>query len=103
MPLNGYLSLLKRTFPSRTRFLFLPTLSINFSDLLLFRIRFSFAAGGQLILVGLPEAPFPNLHPDLAAKQNVKSWIEKVPMDQVNKAVVDMHNSKARYRYVLCN
>jgi D-arabinose 1-dehydrogenase-like Zn-dependent alcohol dehydrogenase len=128
MPLNGYLSLLKRTFPSRTRFLFLPTLSINFSDLLLFRIRFSFAAGGQLILVGLPEAPFPNFHPsplimsnvsmggsligapnviremlDLAAKQNVKSWIEKVPMDQVNKAVVDMHNSKARYRYVLCN
>lgn len=81
-----------------------------------------------MVLVGLPEAPFPNFHPSplimsnvslggsligapsvikemlaLAAEQKVESWIEKVPMDEVNKAVVDMHNSKARYRYVLCN
>lgn len=40
---------------------------------------------------------------DLAAKQDIKGWIIKRPMDDVNQAVVDMHASKARYRYVLVN
>ncbi|BGP35910.1 hypothetical protein JCM10296v2_007762 [Rhodotorula toruloides] len=85
--------------------------------------------GGNLILVGAPEKPvakdlpaFPfimgNVHLggsaigspstikemlELAAKQNIKSWIEKRPMEDVNQAVPDMHASKARYRYVLVN
>lgn len=40
---------------------------------------------------------------ELAATQNVKGWIEKRPMKEANQAVVDMSNSKARYRYVLVN
>ena len=40
---------------------------------------------------------------DLAAKQDIKSWIIKRDMDDVNSVVVDMHQSKARYRYVLVN
>jgi len=84
--------------------------------------------GGNLILVGAPEKPLPsfpafpllmnNVHIggsaigdpeiikemlELAAKQNVKSWITKRPMDDVNKVVPDMEASKARYRYVLVN
>ena len=38
---------------------------------------------------------------DLAAKQDVKSWIIKRPMSETNQAVVDMENGKARYRFVL--
>ncbi|GJN94742.1 hypothetical protein Rhopal_007834-T1 [Rhodotorula paludigena] len=84
--------------------------------------------GGNLILVGAPEKPLPSLPAfpflmnnvhiggsaigsptiikemlELAAKQNIKSWIEKRPLEDANQAVVDMHNSKARYRYVLVN
>jgi alcohol dehydrogenase (NADP+) len=40
---------------------------------------------------------------ELAARENVKSWVQEFPMDQVNKAVVDMENGKPRYRYVLVN
>ncbi|GAA5890547.1 hypothetical protein JCM6882_002957 [Rhodosporidiobolus microsporus] len=83
---------------------------------------------GKLILVGAPEQGLPNLTPfqlimsnvliggsaigspatinemlALAAKQNVESWIEKRPLEEANQAVVDMGNSKARYRYVLVN
>ncbi|KAL8286123.1 hypothetical protein RQP46_004611 [Phenoliferia psychrophenolica] len=96
MPLLGYLSLLK--------------------------------PGGNLILVGAPEEPLPsfpafplimnNVHIggsaigspsvikdmlELAAKENVKPWIIKRPLDDVNQAVRDMKASKARYRYVLVN
>ncbi|GAA5970233.1 hypothetical protein JCM11641_001629 [Rhodosporidiobolus odoratus] len=84
--------------------------------------------GGHFILVGAPEKPLPTLTPfqlimhnvaiggsaigspatiremlDLAATQNVESWIIKRPIEDANQAVVDMHNSKARYRYVLVN
>ncbi|GAA6023448.1 hypothetical protein JCM10207_004417 [Rhodosporidiobolus poonsookiae] len=83
---------------------------------------------GKLILVGAPEKPIPaastfqllmsgvvfggsaigspaeiNEMLNLAAKQDVKSWITKRPIEDANQAVVDMHNSKARYRYVLVN
>ncbi|GAA5890530.1 hypothetical protein JCM6882_002951 [Rhodosporidiobolus microsporus] len=96
MPLDGYLSLLR--------------------------------PGGQFVLVGAPEEPLPTLTPfglimgnvsiggsligspatinemlELAAKQDVKSWIQKRPIEETNQTVVDMHNSKARYRYVLVN
>ncbi|BGP20831.1 hypothetical protein JCM10213_008134 [Rhodosporidiobolus nylandii] len=96
MPLDGYLSLLR--------------------------------PNGRLVLVGAPEKPLPSPSTfallmnnvflggsaigspatirgmlELAAKQNVKSWIIKRPMEDANQAVVDMHNSKARYRYVLVN
>lgn len=40
---------------------------------------------------------------ELAAKQNIKSWITKRPLEEVNEAVQDQKNSKARYRYVLVN
>jgi len=37
---------------------------------------------------------------DLAAEKGVKPWITKRPLEDVNKAVPDMENGKARYRYV---
>lgn len=40
---------------------------------------------------------------ELAAKQDIKGWIIKRPMSDVNQVVQDMHASKARYRYVLVN
>ncbi|KAL1968459.1 hypothetical protein VTN77DRAFT_1988 [Rasamsonia byssochlamydoides] len=39
----------------------------------------------------------------LAAEKKIKPWIQKVPMKDANKAVVDMANGKARYRYTLVN
>ncbi|BGO96164.1 hypothetical protein NBRC10512v2_007888 [Rhodotorula toruloides] len=80
--------------------------------------------GGHLILVGAPEGPvarelpaFPFLFGnvslggsaigspstikemlELAAKQNIKSWIERRPMEDVNRVIPDMNASKARYR-----
>lgn len=40
---------------------------------------------------------------ELAATQKIHPWIIKRPMDDVNQVVVDMHASKAKYRYVLVN
>ena len=40
---------------------------------------------------------------DLTAEKGVKPWIQKVPMKEANKAVVDMDAGKARYRFVLVN
>jgi alcohol dehydrogenase (NADP+) len=39
----------------------------------------------------------------LASEANVRSWVQEVPMDKVNEAVVNMEDGKARYRYVLVN
>ncbi|KAJ9622075.1 hypothetical protein H2203_006956 [Taxawa tesnikishii (nom. ined.)] len=39
----------------------------------------------------------------LAADKRVKPWIQKVPMKDANKAIVDMEAGKARYRYTLVN
>lgn len=83
---------------------------------------------GQFIQVGAPEDPFPavKLWPliqkgvkisgssigspeeirqmlQLAADKNIRPWIQERPMNDVNRAVVDMHEGKARYRYVLVN
>lgn len=40
---------------------------------------------------------------ELAVEKKVQPWIIKRPMDDVNKAVPDMLDGKARYRYVLVN
>lgn len=40
---------------------------------------------------------------EVASKHEVHPWIEKRPMEQINQTVVDMHNSKARFRYVMVN
>ena len=40
---------------------------------------------------------------DLTARKGVKPWIQKVPMKEANRAVVDMDQGKARYRFVLVN
>lgn len=40
---------------------------------------------------------------ELAAEKKVKSWVQERPMKDANQAVVDMHDGKARYRYVLVN
>lgn len=82
---------------------------------------------GSLVQVGLPEdgtlyAPVRNLmrrlkvesslvgSPDeiremfqLVADKGIHPWIEEIPMRDANKAIVDMEDGKARYRYVLVN
>ncbi|KAG8800854.1 hypothetical protein FRC16_001923, partial [Serendipita sp. 398] len=83
---------------------------------------------GRFIQVGAPEEALPAIHafeliikgitiggspissPDdiremlqLAADRNVRPWIQERPMTEANKAVVDLGNDKARYRYVLFN
>lgn len=83
---------------------------------------------GTFIQVGAPEHPLPPLaawsliqksvkvtgsnigSPDdirqmlqLAAEKRVLPWIQKRPMEDVNAALADMHEGKARYRYVLQN
>lgn len=84
--------------------------------------------GGKLILVGAPEQPLPRIPVfpfilnnvyiggsaigspetilemlELAAKQNLKGWIQTRPMTDCNAAVLDMDEGKARYRYCLVN
>lgn len=96
MPVEGYLSLLRR--------------------------------GGKFVQVGAPEDRLPQISAfafiakacsltgscigspaeieemlEFAAKQGVKPWIEKRSMQNANKAIVDMEDGKARYRYVLEN
>ncbi|KAL2824782.1 Afadin and alpha-actinin-binding-domain-containing protein [Aspergillus cavernicola] len=96
MPLSGYLRLLKRN--------------------------------GVFVQVGAPEDPLPALRafsliqkgvkvtgsnigsPEdiramlkLAAEKGVKPWVQTRPMEEVNVALAEMHEGKARYRYVLEN
>ncbi|KAF2274228.1 putative zinc-binding alcohol dehydrogenase [Westerdykella ornata] len=40
---------------------------------------------------------------DLAARKQVKPWVQERPMKDANQAIVDMEEGKARYRYVLVN
>ena len=40
---------------------------------------------------------------ELAAEKQVLPWVERRAMSDVNQALVDMHEGKARYRYVLEN
>ena len=39
----------------------------------------------------------------LAADKNIKPWVEKRPMKDANRAIVDMEAGKPRFRYVLVN
>lgn len=39
----------------------------------------------------------------LAADKNITPWVETRPMEEANKAIVDMEDGKARFRYVLTN
>ncbi|KAL4945931.1 hypothetical protein BDV06DRAFT_174191 [Aspergillus oleicola] len=96
MPLSGYLRLLKRD--------------------------------GVFVQVGAPEEPLPALRAfsliqkgvkvtgssigstadirdmlALAAEKGMRPWVELRVMEEVNKALGDMHEGKARYRYVLEN
>lgn len=82
---------------------------------------------GTMVQVGLPEdgglfAPVRNLMRrlnlqsslvgspseiremfELVAAKNIQPWIQEIPMKDANKAIVDMEDGKARYRYVLVN
>lgn len=40
---------------------------------------------------------------ELVAEKSIQPWIEEVSMKEANKAIVDMEDGKARYRYVLVN
>ncbi|GJN87882.1 hypothetical protein Rhopal_000837-T1 [Rhodotorula paludigena] len=40
---------------------------------------------------------------DLAAKHDIKAWVETRPMSQATQTLQDMDAGKARYRYVLSN
>ncbi|PRP87209.1 zinc-binding alcohol dehydrogenase [Planoprotostelium fungivorum] len=84
--------------------------------------------GGVFVLVGIPEEPLPQIKPfsliqrnvhlcgslvgspaemkemlELAATQNIKTWIEPYPMDKVNDALHKFHEKGMRYRAVLYN
>lgn len=83
--------------------------------------------GGTFVQVGLPEegglfAPVRNLmrriklesslvgSPNeirdmfqLVAEKGIRPWVEEIPMKDANKAIMDMEDGKARYRYVLAN
>ncbi len=84
--------------------------------------------GGKFVQVGAPEDPIPSFPAfallakgvsisgsavgspkqieemlRLAAKNNVKPWIQEMPMGDANKAVVDFEEGKPRYRFVLKN
>ena len=39
----------------------------------------------------------------VAAEMRVLPWIQQRPMEEVNAALEDMHEGKARYRYVMVN
>lgn len=82
-------------------------------------------AHGNMIIVGIPNSGLPSggmallgksitgslIGPpsdlrdmfDLAVKKNVRTWIEKRPMSEATQAVKDMHEGKAKFRYVLMN
>ncbi|KAK9323666.1 quinone oxidoreductase [Lipomyces orientalis] len=96
MPLNDYLQLLR----SNGRFIQVgapegPLPALNVFPLIMKNIFF----GGSAI--GSPTEIREMLQ--LAADKKVKPWIMKVPMEDANKAIVDLYAGKARFRYTLCN
>lgn len=83
---------------------------------------------GKFVSVGLPnsDSPLPNMHAfdfaptgcyvggssigckkeayemlELAAKHNIKPWIEEMPMKDASKALKGVQEGDVRYRYVL--
>ncbi|KAL2817475.1 chaperonin 10-like protein [Aspergillus cavernicola] len=96
MPISDYVSLLKRdgTFIQ----VGVPedgSLAIPAFILVMNRVKL----GGSLI--GSPEVIREML--ELAAEKKVQPWIEERPMKEANKAILDMNEGIARYRYVLVN
>lgn len=39
----------------------------------------------------------------LVAEKGIKPWVVEIPMKDANKAILDMEDGKARYRFVLAN
>ncbi|KAL2809995.1 chaperonin 10-like protein [Aspergillus granulosus] len=96
MPISDYVSLLKRdgTFIQVGN----PedgSLTIPAPILIMNGVKL----GGSLI--GSPEVIREMLQ--LAADKKIQPWIEERPMKEANKAIVDMEEGVARYRYVLVN
>ena len=83
---------------------------------------------GQFIQVGAPEESLPPVNAfalilknaklggsaigspkeidemlELAAKKNLKPWIQERPLKEANEAIVDFEKGKPRFRYVLVN
>ncbi|GAA5981839.1 hypothetical protein JCM5350_005743 [Sporobolomyces pararoseus] len=95
-PLVGYLSLLKPF----GKFIVVGAPEENLPELPAFPlIMGSISIGGSAI--GSPSNIKSML--EFCAEKKIEPWIVKRPMKEVNQAVVDMHASKARYRYVLVN
>lgn len=97
MPLSKYLSLMKvgGTYvqvgaPDKGEF---P--SINIFSLLWSKVKITGSA------IGSPSEISEMLQ--LAVDKNVRPWVEVRPMKDANRAIVDMDQGKARYRYVLVN
>ncbi|KAL4865409.1 hypothetical protein BDV12DRAFT_174675 [Aspergillus spectabilis] len=96
MPISDYVSLLKRdgTFVQVGN----PedgSLTIPAPVLIMNRVKL----GGSLI--GSPSVIREMF--ELAAAKKVQPWIEERPMKEANKAIVEMDEGHARYRYVLVN
>ncbi|CAI6278648.1 unnamed protein product [Periconia digitata] len=96
MPLSGYLRLLK----TKGQFIqvgapedVLPAIS-------------AFALIAKGCKIGGSQVGSPKEIEDMlkfAAEKGVKPWVQKIPMKQANKAIVEMEEGKARYRFVLEN
>lgn len=96
MPLMGYLGLLR----TRGRFIQVGAPEDKLPDMNAFAfIVKACTFGGSII--GSPAEIEEML--EFAAKNNIHPWIQKVPMQDANKAIVDMEAGKARYRYTLVN
>ena len=67
-------------------------------------MAFDFAGNGNSIGVShLGSRPEMLAMLDLAATQNIKSWIQTIPLSEEGcaKAVKSLNDNKVRYRYVL--
>ena len=97
LPVEAYLSLLKPT--GKLVFVGLPDGGVMPSIPTWTMIMNNVSIGASLIA---SPAELQTML-DFAAEHQIKPWIQKFPMDDVNKAIVSMHNGDARYRYVLVN
>jgi len=96
MPLDGYISLLRPH--SHLVFVGLPEEKLQAPSLFPLILN-NIMIGGSAI--GDPSEINEML--ELAHKQKIHGWIKRWNMNEVNKAVPDMHAGNARYRYVLVN
>lgn len=96
MPLTGYLQLLKPG--GRLVFVGLPDGGIPHVPAGMYVANNISVAGS---LIGSPAEIREML--ELASKTDIKGWVKKWDMNEINKAVPDMEAGNARYRYVLVN